>query len=802
MKRLLLIPIALLMSAGAAPAVPRQEAAPGDRSLSPYFFVKSDDPELDELPLKATTASVDIAGVIARVIVTQEYANEGKRPIEAVYVFPGSTRAAVHAMRMKVGDRTLTARIERREEARRQYEGARQAGQTASLLEQQRPNVFQMNVANILPGDLVAVELVYTELLVPENGIYEFVYPAVIGPRYTNAMEETVQETGRWVKNPYLHEGERSPYRFDLAVNVASGMPLRDLASPSHDVQIDFVRSTAVRSAGNGGSAQEAAQRARVRLAESETEAGNRDFVLRYRLAENRIETGVLAAAGDEENYFLLMVEPPARVVPEAVPPREYLFIMDVSGSMNGFPIETSKELVSNVLDRLRPEDYFNVLFFAAGSYNLSPVPLPATEVNKHFALQEVGRQRGSGGTELLPALQNAFAMPRAGENLSRVIVIATDGYVDVEREAFDLIRARMDEANVFTFGIGSSVNRYLVEGMARVGEGLPFVVLNEREAPALARRFLRYIASPLLTRVELTVSGLDACDIEPARMPDLFAERPLVVTGRCRGPARGTIRVAGLTGGGRFERTLNVTDASFVDGDALKYLWARERLALLSDYAMVDRAEAERKEIENLGLEYSLLTPYTSFVAIDERVRRTDGKVETVRQPLPMPQGVSDLAAGQAGGAVPVAGSLRGGVALTPAMQPRGETFALDAAKVAARTMILVPPTGGGAVEVEIVRNNLVGAGEVPDARLARVVGGALSGLSRCLSGAAPPDSRLVRIRFDGSGRVERVEVLEQERWKDPASVLKCIDEAIRHALVLPWRAGGEIEARVTVRR
>ncbi|MFB3854041.1 MAG: VIT domain-containing protein [Vicinamibacterales bacterium] len=792
MKHALLVLTLLLMSGGVGPAAQQPDTSSEDKTLSPYFFVRSDDPAFDQLPLKATSASVEIVGIIARVTVAQEYANEGKRAIEAVYVFPGSTRAAVHAMKMRIGDRTLTARIEERQEARRQYEGAKQAGQTASLLEQQRPNVFQMNVANILPGDRVSVELVYTELLVPENGIYEFVYPTVVGPRYTRSREDTVSDTGRWVQNPYLHQGEAPPYRFDLKATVASGMPLRDVTSPSHDVKVDFP----------------SADRARVSLVEAGGASGNRDFVLRYRLADNRIETGVLAGSSGGENFFVLMVEPPARVAPVSVPPREYLFIMDVSGSMNGFPIETSKELLSNVLDGLGPDDYFNVLFFSGGSFTLSPVPLQATDVNKRFAKQEVARQHGSGGTELLPALQNAFAMPRAREDMSRAVVIATDGYVDVEREAFELIRAHMDEASVFTFGIGSSVNRYLLEGMARIGEGLPFIVLDGREAPAIARRFLRYIESPLLTRIDVAFSGFDTYDLEPARVPDLFAERPLVITGKYRGAARGTIRVTGFTGQGRFERTLEVSGGA--SGEALKYLWARERLSVVSDFASVDPSEETRKEVTALGLQYGLLTAYTSFVAVDERVRRTDGKVETVKQPLPLPQGVSDLAVGgpgrvgsnMAGG---VAGGAVGGVVgAAPSAQAR--TYATESLAVgdAARSagVIVVPAPGvRRAVEVAVVANRLVGAGQVTDAKLASVIGGALGGVSQCFAGLAPRQARLVRIHFDGAGHVDRVQVLEQERWKDQPSFIRCIEDTIRKSLVLPWRAGGEVEIRMTIR-
>ena len=212
----------------------------GDRTLSPYFHVKSDDPEVDRLPLKSTSATVGIAGVIADVVVTQVYKNEGTRALEAVYVFPASTRAAVYGMTMKIGERTITAQIARREDARRRYEKAKQEGRSTSLLEQQRPNVFQMNVANILPGDVIRAELRYTELLVPTDRVYEFVYPTVVSPRYSNQCADEAGPRDQWVANPYLHQGEAPTYAFDIDIHLSAGLPIRDLTSPSHKIHVNY----------------------------------------------------------------------------------------------------------------------------------------------------------------------------------------------------------------------------------------------------------------------------------------------------------------------------------------------------------------------------------------------------------------------------------------------------------------------------------------------------------------------------------------------------------------------------------
>jgi Ca-activated chloride channel family protein len=607
-----------------------------DKTLSPYFFVKSDDPSLDRMPLKSTSAVVNIAGVIADVTVTQEYKNEGKRPLEAIYIFPASTRAAVYGMKMTIGARTIVAKIDKREQARRSYEQAKQEGKSASLLEQQRPNVFQMSVANIMPGDVIQVELKYTELLVPEDGVYEFVYPTVVGPRYSNQPEATAPQSEKWVANPYLHQGNKPGYTFNMTANLTAGMPIREITSPSHEATVDY----------DGKSS------ATVKLPDTEKFGGNRDFILKYRLAGGKVETGMLLYEGKDENYFLMMVQPPERVTAKQIPPREYIFIVDVSGSMNGFPIEVSKSLLRELLRNLRPVDRFNVLLFASRSEVLSSTSLPATEANITAAIRLIDDQRGGGGTEILPALNRALALPRAEEGMSRTVIIATDGYVRVEPEVFDLIRNKLGDANMFAFGIGNSVNRHIIEGMAHVGMGEPFVMTGQSEAGKQAARFREMIASPVLTRVKVDFGSFEVYDVEPPAIPDVLAERPVIVFGKWRGRPGGTIKLSGYTAEGKYMKRLAVNEFKPAGGNsALRYLWARHRITLLADYNNLQNGRNRElvEEVTELGLKYNLLTAYTSFVAIDSEVRNKDGKLASVKQPLPLPEGVSDYALGRA---------------------------------------------------------------------------------------------------------------------------------------------------------
>ena len=632
-----------------APPTRAQAAAPSTQAESPYFFVQGAQPGVEALPLKSTDVRVDISGVIADVVVTQRYKNEGTVPIEAKYLFPGSTRAAVNGLNVRIADRLITAQIREKQQARIEYDQARKEGKTAALLEQHRPNVFQMNVANILPGDDVLVELRYNELLVPTDGRYQFVYPTVVGPRYagtaSNAPSETTSgstpaHAQAFPAQPVLREGEVSPSAFNLKVNLASPIGIQDIRSPSH----------AIDTAMDAGSA---AKRASVQLAGAASRvSNNRDFILDYRLAGNAIQSGVLLHRGEKENFFLAMVQPPQAVPQAAITPRDYVFVVDISGSMHGFPLDTAKALMRQLLGNLRASDTFNVLLFSGSNRMLAPHSVPATPANVNAAIRTIEQMGGGGSTELLPALRRVYAEPKAPE-LARTVVVVTDGYVTVESEAFALVRQHLGQANVFAFGIGSSVNRHLMEGLARAGMGEPFIVTRPDEAKAQAERFRKLIESPVLTSVKARFEGIDVYDVEPQALPDVLAERPVIVFGKWREHAGTTppnLIVEGRAAHGPYTQTLPIDVAADGPGTgALRLLWARHRIAALSDEEALTGGEAQKAAITKLGLDYSLLTQYTSFIAVDKVVRNPGGRGATANQPSPLPEGVSNLAVGEA---------------------------------------------------------------------------------------------------------------------------------------------------------
>jgi Ca-activated chloride channel family protein len=607
-----------------------------DKNASPYFVVLSDADEKASLPLKSTDVDVDVSGVIADVTVNQTYVNTGESTIEAIYVFPASTRAAVYKMVMKVGDRIITAKIEEKEKARKKYEKAKKEGKTASLLEEKRPNVFKMNVANIVPGATVEVKMSYTELLVPSDKIYEFVYPTVVGPRYVSKGEMAEASTETWTGNPYLKEGEKPTSTLDIDVSLNTGLPIQDIRCETHKNKIEYQEKSS------------------ATLGLEEPDGGNRDFVMQYRLAGNQIETGVLLYDNpDGEKFFVAMMQPPARVEPEDILAREYVFIVDVSGSMNGFPLNVSKKLMESLLGGLRDKDLFNIVFFAGGSYIYKEKSLPATEENISQAINFVDNNQGGGGTELLCALKSAMGLNEL-ENYARSFVILTDGFVSVEDETFDYIRNNLGNANFFSFGIGSGVNRHLIEGMAHVGYGEAFVAMNQTEAVKQAEKFEKYISQPVLTGIDYSFEGFDAYDVLPENIPDLFAERPIIISGKYRGQPGGVLKVTGTSGKSEISKSLDI-EADENENKALKYLWAREKVRLLGDYASLDsygygsseKKEALKKEITNLGLKYNLLTKYTSFIAVDDVISNKGGEQKTKRQPNPLPEGVSNHAIG-----------------------------------------------------------------------------------------------------------------------------------------------------------
>ena len=564
-----------------------------DITECPYFNVFSPDTAGVNFLLVSTDIDATISGVIANVVVEQTYYNAGDATVDATYVFPMSSNAAIYAMEMIINQKTIKAQIKRKAEAQTIFDNANEAGNTASLLEQERPNVFQMSLANINSGDTLKVRMIYTELLVPTKSVYQFVFPNIVGPRFTTNGEP-------WVSQAILDSLPLSATGLNINLKINAGMPV-NADCKSHEAIFDY----------QGNSAQTILN----------TNPGA-DFIVDYTLDGNQIQSGLLLYEGAEENFFLSMIQPAKPDITFNSPKREYVFIMDISGSMRGRPLEISKQLIYNLLTDLNQEDRFNILFFAGGSTVLAPSSLAVTNDNIEMALAMIDNLSASGGTQLLPAMQRALDMTGTAD-YSRTFAILTDGYVTVEKEAFELIRQNLNKANFFSFGIGTSVNRYIIDGMAYVGEGAAFVATDFMDADEIANTFKEYIERPVLTNIKTVFDGIDVYDIEPLSIPDVFAERPIIIYGKYHKPAEGTITLTGDYADGVLTKSLSFSDYSVTakENIALKYLWARKRIKLMADYGIASNETdtlSIEEEITQLGLKYSLVTDYTSFVAVD----------------------------------------------------------------------------------------------------------------------------------------------------------------------------------------
>lgn len=642
----------VLISSLSLTAYAEEEGQDTDKTGAPYFYVETQDPSLDSFPLKETSVTVDINGMIADIHVLQTYANEGTAPLNASYMFPASDKVTVHGMQMRIGNQLVTAQIKEKEEAEEEFEEAKEEGKSASLLEEERPNVFSMNVANIMPNDVVSIDLHYTELITPADGIYQFVYPTVVGPRYVSPVLDESGVREEWASTPYLHEGVLPKDKYDIRVSISAAVPITELTSSSHQVNVVWENET----------------KAAVFLADASDYAGNRDFILDYKLTGKEISTGLLLNKGENENFFMLMVQPPNRFETADIPAREYIFVLDISGSMYGYPLDTAKKLIKNLVTDLRETDMFNLILFSDEAYQLSDTSLAATEENAKRAIRMIDAQEGGGGTELLPALKKAVAIP-AKENVSRSVVVITDGYIFDEADIFRLIGENAGTSDFFSFGIGSSVNRYLINGIARTGQGEPFVVTDGKEADKTAKQFQTYIQSPVMTDIDVSFEGFDVYDVEPAVLPTLYAQKPIILLGKWRGEPAGSVRITGKTGSGAYEQSVSVAQilpnaeqvrtetaddataqspsAVTLESNTLSYLWAQKKVERLTDYGMTNDNPDVKDEITQLGLTYNMLTPYTSFIAVVETIRNPDGNALDTDQPLPLPLEVSDFAIG-----------------------------------------------------------------------------------------------------------------------------------------------------------
>jgi Ca-activated chloride channel family protein len=582
------------------------------------------------VPLEHTDVNGKVSAFVATVDVKQRFHNPYNTKIEADYVFPLPQNAAVTDFLMQVGERRIRGMIREREEAKRIYEEAREAGYVASLLTQERPNIFREKVANIEPGETIDINISYFGPLRYQKGEYEFVFPMVVGPRFnppgsTEGVGAVARGqygiSGQTTEVHYLGPGERSGHTISLALDVDAGVEIEEVRSTSHAIDVERVNSTSVR----------------VALSPNDR-IPNRDFVLRYKVAGDRLKTAMLAHRGDDGGTFALVLQPPDNLADLPKMPREMIFVVDCSGSMSGRPIRKAKEAMRRCLRKLDPNDTFQIIRFSDTASTFGPAPVPATPANVRKGLRYVRWLRASGGTMAINGINQALDFPHSSERM-RIVSFMTDGYIGNENEIFATIKRKVGSARIFSFGVGNSVNRHLLEGMARLGRGAVAYVGLDDSAGKEIDLFYERAARPALVDIEINWEGMQVAELYPQHIPDLFVGRPILMTGRFQGELPAKVIVRGRAGTEELAYFVDINDDEVHPG--IESVWARCKITELSDREAYAPSEQLRREITETSLAYRLLCKYTAFVAKDES-RITEGEYGvSISVPVPVPDGV-----------------------------------------------------------------------------------------------------------------------------------------------------------------
>ncbi len=537
--------------------------SPENRCPVGGLFVKTQNTAREQVfPLKQTEVKAKIAGNISRVEVVQKFENPFPESLEAVYVFPLPDEAAVDDMEIKIGSRTIKADIKLREEALEIYEQARQQGRTAGLLEQERDNIFTQSLANIKPGEKIEVTIRYTESLKFADGDYEFVFPMVVGPRYISgnltppnppnstggdssespgARNTTppnppnsrggdsqfpplarggqggVNTDADRINPPVLPPGTISGHNIAVKVEIDAGVAIGDVRSTSHQITTD--RSGNI---------------VRVQLANSDT-IPNKDLILRYRVAGENTRATILTQSDQRGGHFATYLIPALNYKTNEIVPKDVVFLMDTSGSQQGEPLAKSQELMRRFIQGLNPNDTFTIIDFANTAKALSTTPLANTAENRQRAINYIDKLQANGGTELLNGIQAVMNFPAAARGRLRSTVLITDGYIGNENEVLALVQESLKPGNrLYSFGVGSSVNRFLLNRLAEVGRGTSQVIRQDEPSASAVEKFFRQINSPVVTNIQISWEGMgEKPEIYPIAPPDLFASEPLVLFGK-----------------------------------------------------------------------------------------------------------------------------------------------------------------------------------------------------------------------------------------------------------------------------
>jgi len=632
------------------------------------------DDETVSFPLLKSDISVDIQGDLSTVTIEQTFVNPLSTPVHATYLFPLNKDGAVFEMIMDVGDERIRAQIMEREEAEKIFEQAKSEGNSAALLEQQRPNVFTQEVANLMPNLPIKTTLRYVQVLPRVDDQYQLVLPLVVGPRYQpqndgnnaenlaennteigfeqdqdDSLDQENQKTttfGEWELSPEIDyplvTGVDLPETIDedrvsIIVKLNAGMLINQVNSDTHYLNIAKISD----------------ENWEITLQDGRI-IDNKDYVLNYSLASTQSQASLLAHRDERGGFFSLLVEPPLVPAPEDIIPREMVFVLDSSGSMNGLPMDASKAFMREALNNLRNGDSFRIIRFSDATSSFSNQALPANSKNINAGIRYIDSLNGSGGTEMLSGIRQALS-PAEEPNTMRIVVFLTDGYIGNESTVLEYINENIGAARIFAFGVGTAVNRYLLAEIARTGRGFVRYMDPTEDVGEVSRSLAARLQTPVLTDISIDWQDLAVSDVNPNPILDLFAGQSLRIMGRFTEPGTYSINVHGNINGRKANLPILVELAEQpLDGEAIALVWARSKIKHYMEQFSVPRYnrvssfsdEQLKQEIIQLGLDYSLVTQWTSFVAVSERVYNSDADgTDEIQIPLPQVDGVSTSA-------------------------------------------------------------------------------------------------------------------------------------------------------------
>ncbi|MBW4934776.1 marine proteobacterial sortase target protein [Marinobacter sp. F4206] len=585
---------------------------------------------------------IQVSGLIADSRLSRRFQNTSDDWREGVFVFPLPEKASVYGLTMKVGERTIVGKVQPKAEARKTYENAKAAGRHAANVEQQRPNLFTARVANIPPGETIEVELRYQQPVAYRAGEFELRLPTTLTPRYMpgqSLAESSGQWQGGWAMpstqvpdadaiSPFTvraSDVDAGSHRASVRMTIDAGLPLARVVSPTHRLETRL----------DGQTVEVQPEHGRLLM--------NRDFVVRWRPLTGKEPTAaVFHQRWQDEDYLLTMIVPGSDKANRL--PRELVFVIDTSGSMAGESIRQARSALQRGLDTLKPEDRFNIIQFNNQTHTLFMQPEPANGNNLARARRYVAGLNAGGGTEMAPALELALDTPGgegedAAERVHQVVFI-TDGAVGNEAALFAQIRQQLGHQRLFTVGIGSAPNLHFMREAARWGRGLYTAIQDPADVGGPLETLFTAMEAPVLTDVQVQwPSQAEKIESFPARPGDLFQGEPLIQVVRGSGPA-GVLKVSGKLPGGRtWERSLDLQQAA--TGTGLSRHWAREKIDSLLDAARLEGTEPDKARVTHLAVEHGLMSPYTSFVAVDDTPGRpVDARQGTEHLPTLLPAG------------------------------------------------------------------------------------------------------------------------------------------------------------------